>query len=71
MKSFDVNSSDVKSTTFQSCELTTEKNLFSEQFYKLTSNYRFNSAFKTPNIKSYNLLKEDLCVSGKIIYYPS
>lgn len=55
MKTLDLN--DAKST-FQQCELST-KQLLSNEFFKLNSNVTLKSTFKTPNVKSHNLLKED------------
>jgi len=55
MKSLDLNST---SSTFQQCELST-KSLLSQEFFKLNSNLNLKTLFKTPNVKSHNLLKED------------
>ena len=48
--------------TLQQCEMKTQLNLLKNEFIKLNSNLNLNSVFKTPNVKSYNLLKEDFHV---------
>lgn len=60
MKSFDYSLSDAK---FQSCDIKIQKNLFADQFFRLHSNFDLNSKFKTPNVKAYNLTKEDFYVN--------
>lgn len=44
---------------FQQCELKVVSSLLKTNFVKINSNLTLNSTFKTPNIKSYDLLKED------------
>lgn len=58
MKSFNVSETSGKST-FQQCELTIKNNLFQSEFFKLNSSFSLKSIFKTPNLKSHSLLKED------------
>lgn len=58
MKSLDVSDSTGKAS-FQACELTTRSNLLRDEFFKLNSNFTLKSTFKTPNVKSHHLLKED------------
>ena len=55
MKSLDLNDS---KANYQQCELTT-KQMINSDFFKLNSNLSLRSTFKTPNVKSHNLLKED------------
>lgn len=45
--------------TYLECDLLQQKNLLSSQFLKFNCNFDLNSTFRTPNVKSYNLLKED------------
>jgi hypothetical protein len=59
MKSLDVN---VESSKFGNCELSIQANLFEQHFFKMNANLVLNSIFKTPNVRSYNLLKEDFYV---------
>lgn len=47
---------------FQQCELKVVNSLLKTNFVKVNSNLTLNSTFKTPNIKSYDLLKEDFYV---------
>ncbi len=58
MKSLDVSDTTAKAS-LQPCDLTTRTNLLSEEFFKLNSNFTLKSTFKTPNVKSHRLLKED------------
>ena len=58
MKSFNVSETSGKST-FQQCELTIRANLFQNEFFKLNSSFSLKSIFKTPNLKSHSLLRED------------
>lgn len=46
--------------TLQNCQIDIEAKLFDNEFYRLNSNLNLNSTFKSPNVKSYNLLKKDL-----------
>ena len=62
MNSLDVNDSSGK-VAFQQCELNTRANLINDEFFKLNSNFTLKSTFKTPNVKSHNLLKEDFCAA--------
>ena len=50
-------------SVFQQCDLKVVSNLLKTNFVKINSNLALNSTFKTPNIKSYDLLKEDFYVS--------
>ncbi len=64
MKSIDVSAAEATSKpNYLTCEIQTQKNLFSEQFVKFNCNIDLNSTFTTPNVKSYNLLKEDFYVN--------
>lgn len=51
-----------KGATFQPCEIKVQVNLLENEFKRIDSNFNFNTKFKTPNIKSHNLLKEDFYV---------
>ena len=51
--------------TLQSCQIDPKLGLFDEEFFQLNTYLNLNSIFKTPNVKSYNLLKEDFYVSVK------
>lgn len=66
MKCLDVKAAiagaDSGKTSLQSCEIKIQKNLLTNEFFRLDSNFNFNTKFKTPNIKSHNLLKEDFYV---------
>ena len=66
MKSFDLTDSKT-APSFQACEIKTQKNLQSEQFYRINSNFNLNSKFKTPNVKAHSLTKEDFYVKIKIL----
>lgn len=50
-------------SAFLQCDLKVVSNLLKSNFVKINSNLTLNSTFKTPNIKSYDLLKEDFYVS--------
>ena len=61
MKSIDVLGSDSSKTALLPCEITCQANLLNSQFFKICSNFKLNSVFKTPNVKSHN--KEDFYVN--------
>ncbi len=61
MKALDV-SIETSKPNYLNCEITTQKNLLCDQFLKFNCNFDLNSTFRTPNVKSYNLLKEDFYV---------
>ena len=46
-------------STLQSCALEVRKNLYDQEFFQLNSNLNLNSTFKTPNVRSYDLLEKD------------
>lgn len=58
MKIYDLNSTQ----SFQACEIKIQKFLLENEFFKLDSNFNLNSTFRTPNVKSHNLLKQDFLV---------
>lgn len=60
MKAIEVLGTESTKTPLLSCEISSQSNLLSSQFFKINSNYKLNSAFKTPNVKSHN--KEDFYV---------
>lgn len=53
----------LKGVTFQPCEIKVQANLLDNEFYRIDSNFNFNTKFKTPNLKSHNLLKEHFYVN--------
>ena len=46
-------------STLQPCALEVRKNLYEHEFFQLNSNLNLNSAFRTPNVRSYDLLEKD------------
>jgi hypothetical protein len=46
-----------RATPLMPCEIKSVTDLLSNQFFKVDSNFKLNSVFKTPNVKSHN--KED------------
>ena len=69
MKALDVaadsssSSSTASKPTFLACDIKSHAHLLRDRFYKLGSNFELNSTFKIPNVKSYDLLKEDFYVN--------
>lgn len=56
-------------SSFQQCELKVVANLLKSNFVRVNSNLMLNSTFKTPNIKSHELLKDDFYVSEWIGFH--
>lgn len=46
--------------TLQACQIDVKPNMFDQDFFQLNCNLNLDSTFKIPNVKSYNLLKNDL-----------
>ena len=63
MKSLNVSAA---ASSFQQCELKVIANLLKSNFVRVNSNLMLNSTFKTPNIKSHELLKDDFYVSDNL-----
>lgn len=49
--------------TLQACQIDVKSNMFDQDFFQLNCNLNLDSTFKIPNVKSYNLLKNDLYVN--------
>ncbi len=58
-----LNFSDTKAA-LQACQIEAKSGLFDNEFYQLNTYLNLSSIFKTPNVKSYNLVKKDFYVSG-------
>lgn len=55
--------------TLQACQIDVNPNMFDQDFFQLNCNLNLDSTFKTPNVKSYNLLKNDLYVKFHSNFY--
>ncbi len=57
-----LNFSDPKAS-LQACQIEVKPGLFDKEFHQLNSYLNLSSVFRTPNVKSYNLIKKDFYVS--------